>query len=78
MYGNFHAAKITDGRPFALYNLENDISETNNLAAQYPDIVEKLLIEAEKARNDLGDMGVEGNGVRPAAIVENPIVQLLN
>jgi arylsulfatase A len=78
MYGNFHAAKITDGRPFALYNLENDISETNNLAAQYPDIVEKLLIEAEKARNELGDMGVVGNGVRPAAIVENPIVQLLN
>jgi arylsulfatase A len=78
MYGNFHAANITDGRPFALYNLENDISETNNIAAQYPDIVEKLLIEAEKARNELGDMGVVGNGVRPAAIVENPIVQLLN
>jgi arylsulfatase A len=78
MYGNFHTAKIIDGRPFALYNLENDISEKNNLAAQYPEIVEKLLIEAEKARNELGDMGVVGNGVRPAAIVENPIVQLLN
>lgn len=77
MYGNFHRAKIIDGRSLALYNLEKDISETNNLAEQYPELVKELLIEAEAARQDLGDMGVTGNGVRPAAIVENPIVQLM-
>lgn len=76
MYGNFHTAKIIDGRSPALYNLEQDISESNNLADQYPEIVEELLLEAEAARQDLGDMGVVGKGVRPAAIVENPIVQL--
>ncbi|MCK5281322.1 MAG: hypothetical protein KAK04_22360, partial [Cyclobacteriaceae bacterium] len=77
MYGNFHRAEIIEGRPLALFNLEEDIKESNNLAEQHPEIVEELLKEAEKARHDLGDFGIKGNGVRPAAIVENPIAQLM-
>ena len=77
MYGNFHRAEIIEGRPLALFNLEADIKESNNLAEQHPEIVEELLKEAEKARHDLGDFGIKGNGVRPAAIVENPIAQLM-
>lgn len=77
MYGNFHRAKIIEGRSLALFNLEEDIKESNNLAEQHPEIVKELLNEAEKARQDLGDFGIKGNGVRVAAIVENPIAQLM-
>jgi len=38
-----------------LYDLENDISEKNNVAKDHPDIVTRLLTYAEKARNELGD-----------------------
>lgn len=38
-----------------LYNLQNDISETKNVAAQYPDIVARLQEFAAKMRADLGD-----------------------
>jgi arylsulfatase A-like enzyme len=77
MYGNFHQAEIVDGRPLVLYNLTKDISESNNLAEAYPEIVEDLLKEAENARQELGDFGIKGQGVRPAAIVEDPIAQLM-
>jgi arylsulfatase len=77
MYGNFHRAEIIEGRPLALYNLDNDIKESNNLAGQHPDIIKELLKEAEKARHDLGDFGIKGNGVRPAAIIDNPVAQLM-
>jgi arylsulfatase A len=77
MYGNFHEAEIVDGRPMTLYNLEKDINESNNLAEKYPEIVEELLQDAEKIQKELGNFGVEGVGVRSAALVENPIVQLM-
>src|SRR5262249_11047316 len=38
-----------------LYDLDNDISETTDLARQHPDIVTRLEKEVEKARADLGD-----------------------
>jgi len=50
----------------ALYDLENDISETTDLAALHPDIVKQLQSLAEKMRADLGDLltNREGKGVR--------------
>jgi len=77
MYNNFHRATIVDGRPMALYNLKEDISETNDLAEQYPEIVAELTAEADKARMELGDFGISGAGVRPAAIVTDPVPQLM-
>ena len=52
-----------------LYDLENDIGETTNLADKYPHIVEGLQSLAEKARQDLGDSltNRKGSNVRPAA-----------
>ena len=38
-----------------LYNLKQDIGEKNNISSHYPEIVKKLQILAEKARNDMGD-----------------------
>ncbi len=51
-----------------LYDLKADIGEATDVAAQHPEIVEKLLAEAEKAREELGDALTkrQGKGVRPA------------
>jgi arylsulfatase A-like enzyme len=38
-----------------LYDLVHDISETTDVAAQHPEIVQQLEAQAEKARADLGD-----------------------
>ncbi|PYK62109.1 MAG: arylsulfatase [Verrucomicrobia bacterium] len=65
-----------DGKPgkyakreigLALFDLETDVSETNNLAAQHPDLVARLQALAAKCRDDLGDSatGQEGKNVRP-------------
>ncbi|WPP52686.1 sulfatase family protein [Catalinimonas niigatensis] len=55
-----------------LYNLREDISETNNVAAEHPEIVEKIKTLADEMRQELGDKltGTEGTEVRPAASVE--------
>lgn len=38
-----------------LYDLSDDIGENKNVAAEHPEIVQKLLAEVEKARSELGD-----------------------
>ncbi|WP_309005858.1 sulfatase-like hydrolase/transferase [Pelagicoccus sp. SDUM812005] len=48
-----------------LVNLETDIAEERNLAAHYPEVVTDLLEEAERARRELGDVGVQGRDQRP-------------
>ena len=60
-----------------LFNLSNDIHEDKNLALENPVIVERLLEYAEKARADLGDVGVIGEGQRDAGWVEEPSPRLL-
>lgn len=57
-----------------LYNLSNDIGETEDLSASHPDIVENLQAIADGFHLELGDSltGVTGRGVRPAGRVENP------
>jgi arylsulfatase len=49
-----------------LYDLQNDISETQDVKEQYPQIVETLSILADSCRAELGDMltGVEGRANR--------------
>lgn len=53
----------------ALFDLDNDPAESNNVAAQYPAIVKQLMTDVEVARRDLGDSltGRVGENVRPAA-----------
>ena len=60
-----------------LFNLSNDIHEDKNLALENPVIVERLLEYAEKARADLGDVGVIGEGQRDAGWVDEPFPRLL-
>jgi arylsulfatase A-like enzyme len=49
----------------ALYDLEADIGEQNDVATQFPEVVERLQRIAAAARADLGDTGNPGPGVRP-------------
>ena len=61
--------KTRQGRiELALYDLEKDPGETTSVADQYPDVVQRLMAFAERARTDLGDSLVsrEGSNVRPA------------
>ncbi len=50
-----------------LYDLENDIGETTNVAHKYPEVVKRLQALAEKARSDMGDAATDrkGSNVRP-------------
>ena len=56
-----------------LYDLDHDIGETTDLAAERPEIVEMLTVYLERAREDLGD-GDEfpGAGVRKAGWIDEP------
>jgi len=50
-----------------LFDLESDIGETKDVAAENPEVVARLQVLADKARADLGDVvrGKRGANVRP-------------
>lgn len=60
-----------------LYDLRKDPGETKEVMADRPDVVERLLALAEKARQDLGDWNREGANQRRAGWIAEPIPQLL-
>lgn len=60
----------TSGR---LYNLDDDIGETTDVAAVNPEIVRRLRKIADAMIADIGS-GQAGPGVRPAGLVENPVM----
>ena len=57
----------------ALYDLERDIAEKNNVIDEHPEIVERLMKLARKARHDIGDYQLQGSGCRPSGWVEEPV-----
>ncbi len=61
-----------------LFNVVEDIGSTTDVAADNPDIVERLLALAEQAREDLGDRGRPGQNQRPPGKVENPVAQTMD
>jgi len=71
----------TEGKPsnyvqaktdHALYDLENDIGEKDNVIAKHPDVVAKLTELAVLMREELGDSALNktGKGVRPPGMVK--------
>lgn len=48
----------------SLYNMETDIGERRNVAAEHQDVVERLTALADAAREELGDHDRIGRGVR--------------
>lgn len=55
-----------------LYNLETDIAEKTDVAADNPHVVKRLTAFIEEARHDMGDGQKPGRNVRPSGRVENP------
>ena len=61
-----------------LFDLKADIHEDKEVSGDHPDVVKRLLALAEKAREDLGDVGRAGSGQRPALLVKAPKPQLMS
>jgi len=57
--------------PLALYDLENDIGEQNNVMEQHPETLKELQELARLERIELGDRitSVTGKGVRPSGVI---------
>ncbi len=55
-----------------LYDLDNDVGESKNVAAAHPEVVAQLNAFVAKTRGDLGDAltKTDGTGVRPAGRAE--------
>ncbi len=47
-----------------LFNLENDIGESNDVASKHPEVVAELMKQIEQARNDIGDHDRIGKNAR--------------
>ena len=62
--GAFLGELLEPVHELSLYNLESDIGERNNVAAQNPDVVGRLTALADTARVELGDYDRIGDGVR--------------
>ena len=56
--------------PLQLYDLEADIAESSNVADDHPEVVQRLLALADKARAELGDGDRAGTGQRKAGWVD--------
>lgn len=53
-----------------LYDLENDIGETQDVADKHPEVVERLKSLGDKARKELGDGEIAGEEARPPGRIE--------
>lgn len=65
--------KKGEGEKPLLFNVENDISSAYNLAEKYPEIVSRLMVLAEKGREDLGDTNRPGANQRLPGKIDNPV-----
>jgi arylsulfatase A-like enzyme len=74
---NVHTAAVEPSQA-ELYDLEKDISESNNLVAQHPEIVARMEILIRNARDDMGDWGYEGRNRRPAGVIDEPFPRIMS
>lgn len=73
--GRYPASWKSTPQPFPemqLYNLDNDMTETWNVAHKYPDVVKKMNAMADSIRMELGDYDFKGAQIRKAGWVEHP------
>ena len=75
---NTNAPRVTAKPRFEkqqLYHLGNDFVESNDVASEHPEVVERLEAIAEEARRTLGDIHRPGSQQRPAGWIDNVISQ---
>ena len=58
--------------PAALFDVRNDVGETQEVSTNHPDVVQRLTKLADTTRQELGDVNKPGRGQRPAGHVANP------
>lgn len=63
--------------PLRLFNVRDDIGETQEVSAGNPEVVARLMILAEAARAELGDEEKPGSGQRTAGLVQTPTARKL-
>lgn len=71
-YNEIHRHAMVPGR-LLLVDLDADISENTNLADARPDVVDRLLVLADSARQDLGEVHHAGRQQRPPGFVAEPV-----
>ena len=49
-YGDFKALRLEQGKPLELYVVTKDLKEQNNVAAKYPQIIQRIEAYLERAR----------------------------
>jgi len=71
-HDGFPGPYASDSTGLALYNLRRDPGERYNVIEQHPDIVEDLMQDVQKAREDLGDdlTGAPGENRRPPGRIQ--------
>lgn len=52
-----------------LFDMKNDVGEKKNVISQHPEVAADLKKEAERVRNELGDVDVIGSDQRPHGLV---------
>ena len=57
--------RVSKQLELSLFDLENDVGETTNLAEKHPDVVTRLTAYAQRMRQDLGQGREAGPGRRP-------------
>ncbi|MFO7975404.1 MAG: sulfatase [Candidatus Hydrogenedentota bacterium] len=65
--------KNAKDHPPLLYNLREDVGETQDVAEKHPDVVARLMTLVKKAREDMGDAvtGATGENVRPVGRLDD-------
>ena len=77
--GNRHPHFGTVGsRDPLLFDLEADPGSEYDVATKYPEVLQRLMRVAARARSELGDRGVSGSGQRPSGQVAAPQPALLH
>ena len=64
--------KPTARRAYELYNLDADLGETQNVAAENPEVVQRLLDTFEAFEKELGPDDALSDNCRPAGKVQDP------
>jgi arylsulfatase A len=64
-------------QPLQLFDVRHDVSETHEVSAQHPDVVQQLTKLAAQARADLGDFEKPGVGRRDAGLVKKVTARVM-